>query len=709
MPVQEGERVHRLTAEVQRLKERILELEGLERERAQTERALRGAAQEWHATFDAVTDAICLLDTEGRIQRCNRTMTELVGRESDALSGSLCWEVMHGTATPIDECPVVRMQRSGQRETMELPFGDRWFFVTADPLRNGDGEIVGAVHLMRDITEQKRAQDALQESESRYRSLFESSPISLWHEDLSELKAYVDRLRASGVEDFRGFFQDHPDEAEHCAGLVEVLDVNAATLTLFGAGTKEELLDHLESVLRKETRDALLAEIGCIAQGRPTCGGETAVSTIDGQLRHVAWRWAVAPGCEQTMSRVLVSVADITAIKQAEQERRRLRETLVETQKLESLAVLAGGVAHDFNNILMGLLGYAEFALEAVPATSSAWADIGQIKRLANRAAGLAKQMLAYSGRGHFVVEPIHLEELVPDMSSLLESSCARTAVLEFDFESETHAIMADATQVRQIVMSLVVNAYEASGDTGGPIVVRTGVMDCDSAYLDASRLPEKLEEGTYVCLEVSDTGSGMDEDARARMFDPFFTTKFTGRGLGLSATLGIVRGHGGAIMVDSAPGEGTTVRVLFPAHEPPVGRAQGAEPAGPTEHVGAGTILLVDDEAPVRRVTGRLLRNRGFNVITAADGQEAVEAFRAHLDEIDCVLLDLSMPRMGGQETYRALRKTSGDVRVVLSSGYGEDDALRRFDSEGLAGFIQKPYTAEALLTMLRQVLAKR
>jgi len=701
--------VSAFTAEVQRLEAKISELEGLERERTRDERALREAVQQWHATFDAVTDAVCLLDAEGRIQRCNGAMVELLETDPSELSGRLCWEVMHGTTTPINECPVVRMHKSGRRETTELPFRDRWFSVTADPLRDGDGQITGAVHLMRDISEQKQTQDALQESESRYRSLFENSPVSLWHQDLSALKAHVGRLRASGVEDFRAFLRDHPDEAIHCASLVKILDINSATLTLFKASNKVELVDHLGHILREEARDALQAEIGCIVQGKPTCGGETVASTIDGQLRYVAWRWAVVPGHEQTMSRVLVSVADITAIKQAEQEHRRLQEQAVEIQKLDSLEVLAGGVAHDFNNILMGVFGYAGLSLDGIPPGSPARSDIEQIKSLADRAADLAKQMLAYSGRGHFVVEPVSLDELVADMVSLLESSCARMTVLEFDFESETHAIMADATQVRQIVMNLVINAHEASEDSGDPVVVRTRVMDCDSAILSASRLPQKPEEGTYICLEVCDRGSGMDEDAQARMFDPFFTTKFTGRGLGLSAVLGIVRGHHGAIMVDSVPEEGTTVRVLFPAHKPPAVQPPEKPTVQPEEHRGTGTILLVDDEAPVRRAAKRMLENRGFGVITAADGREAIEVFGEHRDEIDCVLLDLSMPRMAGQETYRLLREASSEVRVILSSGYSEEDALRRFDTEGLAGFIQKPYAAEKLVAMLREVLARR
>jgi signal transduction histidine kinase/CheY-like chemotaxis protein len=397
---------------------------------------------------------------------------------------------------------------------------------------------------------------------------------------------------------------------------------------------------------------------------------------------------------------------DITEHTEAEEERKRFEAQLQHTQKLESLGVLAGGIAHDFNNLLTGILGNADLALLKLASASPARNNLAEIETAARRAAELCGQMLAYSGKGRFVVEAVSINELVEEMAHLVEISISKKAVLRYDFADNLPAIEADATQMRQIVLNLITNASEAIGEKSGVISISTGAMECDGDYLTETYLDEQLNEGVYVYVEVSDSGCGMDAETQAKIFDPFFTTKFTGRGLGLAAVLGIIRGHGGAIKVYSEPGKGTTFKALFPALDGPAAASRETN-SQVEDWQGSGTALLVDDEETVRTVGKLMLEEMGFDVTLAVDGRDGVEKFREHQDEIALVLLDMTMPGMGGEETFREIRRIKPDAAVILSSGYNEQEVTSRFAGKGLAGFIQKPYQYQTLLEKVREVLA--
>ncbi|MCP4644231.1 MAG: AAA family ATPase [bacterium] len=412
--------------------------------------------------------------------------------------------------------------------------------------------------------------------------------------------------------------------------------------------------------------------------------------------------------------RYLLSIGrDVTERKRAEEERLGLERQVQHTQKLESLGVLAGGIAHDFNNILLAVLGYADLAIQDLPETHPAMASVREIEKGATRAAELTRQMLAYSGRGRFAIEAVDVSALIDDVAHLLRTSIPRTVALNLHLERSLPAVEADVSQLQQVVMNLITNASEAIGDEAGVMFLSTGEVTCSEEYLAQSLVtptdPEDAPSpGVYVYFEVRDTGCGMDEDTRSKLFDPFFTTKFTGRGLGMAAVLGIVRGHKGAIMLDTEPGKGTTFRVFFPAVR---GRRPHATVATPDDSAtpgstGHGTVLVVDDEDVVRSLASTILQRHGFTLLTAADGREAVEVFREHADEVTCVLLDLTMPHMDGEQTFEALRAIRQDVPVILSSGYDEQVATQRFSDKGLAGFIQKPYQMAKLMAKVREVL---
>jgi len=393
---------------------------------------------------------------------------------------------------------------------------------------------------------------------------------------------------------------------------------------------------------------------------------------------------------------------DITEQVQQHEQQRKLEAQLLQTQKLESLGVLAGGIAHDFNNLLAAIIGNAELAKRRLNPGSGALINIERIEKSTERAADLARQMLAYSGKGKFVVERIDLNELLEEMLHMLEVSISKNAVLRLNLHRPLPSIMADATQIRQIVMNLVINASEAISARSGFISITTTSMFCDNRYLRTIWLAENLPAGHYTCLEIADTGCGMSKETLGKLFDPFFTTKFTGRGLGMSAVLGIVRGHQGAIRVYSEPGQGSTFKILFPTSEQPA-----ALPEIETElsYQGSGKILLVDDEESVRDVGAEMLGELGFEVITATDGRDALNKLSEHAD-IRCVLLDLTMPHMDGEKCFRELRQRYPQLGVIMSSGYNEQEVTQKFIGKGLAGFIQKPYRLATLKKLLSNLL---
>ncbi|MBN1654966.1 MAG: PAS domain S-box protein [Deltaproteobacteria bacterium] len=391
----------------------------------------------------------------------------------------------------------------------------------------------------------------------------------------------------------------------------------------------------------------------------------------------------------------------------AEENRLKLEAQIQHVQKLESLGVLAGGIAHDFNNLLMVIIGNADLARRTLSPASPGQVFLQDIETASHRAAELCNQMLAYSGKGRFVVQTVDLNLLVEEMTRMLEVSISKKAVLKYSYAANLPAIEADATQVRQVLMNLITNASEAIGDRSGIISITTGIMKCEQSYLSDTFLDESLREGLYVFLEVADTGCGMTEQVKAKLFDPFFSTKFTGRGLGMAAVLGIVRGHEGTIKIYTEVGKGTTVKVLFPASKLPVPIAQIQRDSGP-QWRGQGAILVVDDEDSVLVVTANMLELMGFQTLSAKDGEEALKIYRSREKEIVCVLLDLTMPHMDGEETFRELRRINREVRVIMSSGYNEQEVTQRFVGKGLAGFIQKPYHYEKLEEKLRAVLKR-
>jgi len=526
----------------------------------------------------------------------------------------------------------------------------------------------------------KASDEALQRSEDNYRAL--SRNYQMMFEQMVNGFALHEMIFDEGGKPFDYRFLAVNPAFERLTGL--------KAETILGKTVKETM---------PQTEPYWIETYGSVVRTGTPLHFENYAQGLDRYFKVTAYR--PAPG------QFACIVADITQQKRLDEARVKEQEQLQHVQKLEGLGLLAGGIAHDFNNLLMAILGNADLAIEELPTASPLKPSLNQIKQISLQAADLCKQMLAYSGKGKFIVEPLDMSRLVKDMVKLIEVSISKKVILRYNLASELPAIEADASQVRQVVMNLVINASEAIGEKSGVVSLTTGVMECEESYLQGIYFSEHSQPGSYVYLEVSDTGCGIDKDSQSRIFDPFFTTKFTGRGLGLAAVMGIVRGHGGAIKINSEVGKGSVFRVLFPASRKMADTE--ARVLRSTDWRGSGTILLADDEETVRSVTKRMLERAGFDVIMGSDGREAVQRFKEHGDKLTCVLMDLTMPHMDGDVAFREMQRVRTDIPIILSSGYNPQEIQDRFAGKGLAGFIQKPYQLITLMETLQSVLGKK
>ncbi|HEY5649333.1 MAG TPA: response regulator, partial [Nitrospiria bacterium] len=550
----------------------------------------------------------------------------------------------------------------------------------------------------------------LQTSEADYRDLFENSPAPLWEMDLSDVKTFLeekDVLAENGGGEYPGRLTELRGE---WINRIRVVDLNPAAIKLFEAGDKEDLKKNLLGCFSEKSNKFLEYVLNTLIHKSPENkdlneGFEAGIQTMGHNRKDLLLRWEVLSGYQETWAKILVSATDLSSHKKIEEHRRTMEVHLRETQKLESLGVLAGGIAHDFNNLLVGVLGNADLALEALPFRSTGRRYIEQAKKAATRAADLTQQLLAYSGQGRFVVQDISMNGLIEEMMGLLKTSFAKGAKLVVALGVDLPAIEADPTQIRQVLMNLIMNASDALEGKPGTVEVCTGVVQAGGVNPMEGLFGRSLDKGSYIFARISDTGAGMDPGIKDKIFDPFFTTKRSGRGLGLAAVLGIVRRQGGAITVDSRPGRGTTMTVYFPSSQtrstPPKLTVDFSLP-----WKGDGTVMVIDDEETNLEVIEPMFEGMGFSVLKFTDSREAVEAYRTRYPEVVLVLMDMTMPGMDGWATHKELRRINGEVKTILMSGYSEQEAINHSENGNIIGFVQKPFTQRDLMARVREVL---
>jgi PAS domain S-box-containing protein len=621
-------------------------------------------------------DIILMVDRDLRVRYCNRitppmTREQLIGAdilsflEPDERPRMLAkYHEVWSTGRPVD----IETQVS-------FGGGIRWFLTRLVSLPDPEGGEDGLLVVTRDITDRKRMEEDLRESEARFRTLADTLEDVLWMTDVPE---------------------------------GHVVLVSRAFERVWGV-PPEHIYAHPRvwfDMLHPADKDRVLAHWSSVVTGKEAVFDmEYRIVRGDGQTRWIHDSGVVLRNSQGRVYRLTGVARDVTLRKQFEVDQALFQSRLNEARQLESLGVLAGGIAHDFNNLLSGILGNVNLAqLDAVDPTMRGYLD--QVESLCLRAGDLCKQMLAYAGKGRIQVAAIDFGALLDEVTQLLTLSLPRNVTLWAHRDPQLPALRGDATQLRQALLNLALNAAEAFDGAAGSIRLYAGLKSLSSAELSRFHLGSELPAGTYVAVEISDDGPGMPPEILSRVFEPFFTTKFTGRGLGLAAVHGILRGHQGGIHVASNVGKGSVFTIVLPPTETP---SQASVSPAPSSSVRGGEVLLADDEDVVRATLTHMLRALGFTVHGAANGREALSLFERHHERLRLALVDHTMPELAGDETVRSFQAIDPNVPVILMSGYVETELHERVRGLSLAGFLQKPFRMDKLESVLKQAIGRK
>lgn len=618
-------------------------------------KALKESEESHRRIVQTAVEGIWTLTPDGTLSFVNPRMSDLLGYTAEEMLGRSCFDFIH-PADRESAAAGLETRKEGDPRTREYRLLRKdgsvcWVQVTGAPIRNGEGAVTGVLGMCTDVTERKY-------NEARYQALFASMEDGVL------------------IVDGQGVY----------------VDVNNSYCTLLKA-TREQLVgsSFMPFIPPERLPDAKAAFELLRNTGRYE--GEFPLRAMDGSIVELEWR----------------SVADFVSglnfcVARDVRERNRFQQQIQQTQKLESLGVLAGGIAHDFNNLLVGILGNTSLALDTL-GNHPVRPMLHDAIQASERAARLTRQLLAYAGKEQLTTTVININELLSELIPLLRASIPKTVHLNLELAPEPAPVEADPVQLQQVIMNMVINGAEAVPEgRPGTVTVHTCtrlLTEDDRAH---SVIPLASIGGMFVALTFTDTGEGISQEIQRKIFDPFFTTKFAGRGLGLSAVMGIVQSHRGALTLQSTPGQGTTFKVLLPVTGA-LGQDEKHAGSPAWDRIGQGTVLVVDDEESVRNTSARILKSHGYNVLLAGNGQEAIDAVTVH-SEIAAVVLDLAMPIVPGDQAAPRLRSLRPDLPILLSSGYPEAEATRRFAAHGITAFLQKPYVASTLLDKVANLI---
>ena len=746
------------------------------REREVTELKLNVFAKEWQKTFNAISDGVCIVDKSGgKILQCNMAMTKFLKRPYKQIIGRSCCELLHGSPEPPKMCPLVRMCQTSRIETTDFQVGDKWLRIKVYPLKNNNGEIVRAVHIASDITEQKKANRALQESENKFRLAFANAQDAIVWIDvesglITNCNKATEELFGKRRKEIVG--QHHTtlypaENAEHYHGLLvqsgKTPKSNIEAEILTGSGERRTVTiavstmdvdrkEIVQGIIRDITEskraieeiknlakfpsedpnpviriskdcevlyandagspvlktwriqeDKLLPELWC-KRIREVYGSPTSATyeldCDDGLTFFITLQPIVGSGYVNAYG------LDITKRKKAEKEKIELELQLSQQQKMEAIGTLAGGIAHDFNNILAAMQGYLELSLDDLSDENAVRDHLEKMLSCVNRATKLVRQILTFSRKNQQEKEKEHVQisSIVKEVHGMLRSSLPATIKFSRKIQADSSVVMADPTQIHQVLVNLCTNASHAMCDAGGLLEVILKDVDLES---EARIGDELLGPGPYVKISVSDSGCGMDKEVLERIFEPFFTTRKVneGTGLGLSVVHGIIKSHGGAIAVSSTPGKGTTFDIFLPKIES--NEIQESQPSEPTTKE-KEVILLVDDEEMMVDVTKQILDRLGFDVVAKTSSIDALETFQEEPDKFNLVITDQIMPNMTGTQLAEKLISIRSDIPIILCSGYPENVSPDQLESIGIREFILKPVTRQEIAKIIWRVLDK-
>jgi PAS domain S-box-containing protein len=665
--------------------------------RKNAEVVLRVSEEKYRVLFENAIDPIFITDADLKYIDVNNKAIELFGFSRKEFLKMHILDVIPPEQIPRTETELKKLRERGTYEKfvgkMRSKDG-RWLDVeVSSSAIVRDGKVVGSQDIVRDITERRRVEEELLRSKTRYYNIFNTAAVSLWEEDISELRAALDKLKARGVADLRSYLDEHPEFLKKAARMIKILDVNDVTLKLYRAKSKEDMLNSLDKIVTPESYDVFKDELVAIAEGKMYFEAETVNKTLLGENIHI-WISLSIPSHEPAINNMLVSVIDIT-------EHMKMEEELIKAQKLEAVGLLAGGIAHDFNNLLMAITGNIELAKMFARPGDSVYEKLTEAERAALRARDLTQQLLTFSRGGQPVRKAASIAELIRESARFsLRGSNVRC---ELSLPDDLMPVEVDEGQMSQVVNNLIINADQAMPD-GGIIAIQCRTVDIGSR----DGLP--LKAGKYVHLSIKDQGIGIPREHFSKIFDPYFTTKQKGSGLGLATTYSIIKQHDGYITLESVLGAGTTFHLYIPASKGQ-GKAGAVKDDGPVP--GNGKILVMDDDEAIRDVTGAMLRKLGYETVPANEGAEAIDLYekaRKSGEPFDAVIMDLTIPGgMGGREAIRKLLEIAPDAKAIVSSGYSNDPIMADYAAYGFAGVVGKPYKLKELSETVFRVVNLR
>ncbi len=633
-------------------------------ERKRSEEALRQSEEKYRGILETLEEAYWEVDLKGNLTFFSPSLCRTMEYSAQELLGmnfrnfnsphvaQNMFEVFNQVFTTGKSAKLSNFEhitKSGRRVVSEM---------SAALIRDPDGKTIGFRGVSRDVTERKRAEQALIESEERYRTVLEANPDPVMVLDIQGCVTYF----------------------------------NPAFTTVFGWQLEDCRGTPLKEFVPAEKKAEMKMMADQVLAGRSFSGIETRRYTKSGDLIPVSISGAVHTNAAGEPVGSVITLRDF-------REKKKLEQQLLNIHKMESIGTLAGGIAHDFNNLLMAIQGNVSLALFNLDENNPHYRIFDNIQKSVKSGARLTSQLLGFARKGRYEVKPLDLNRLVKDVSETYGRTRKEISI-QCQLATDLAAAEADEGQIEQVLLNILVNAGQAMAGVGAINVLSKNVTH--ESMLGG---PYQPKPGNYILIQVSDTGCGMDQNIIDHIFEPFFTTKEMGRGtgLGLASAYGIVKGHGGYIDVESAPGKGAVFSIYLPASEKKVTKQVEVKPKVMS---GVETILLVDDEEMVLDIGGKILERLGYKVFKAGNGIEAVDLFKQHHATINLIILDVIMPKMSGSEVFNQIRKINPKVKVLLSSGYSIDGQVTEIMDRGCQGFIQKPFTLEVLSTKLRELL---